>query len=349
MRKRLNDVVNQRLWALVLLSVISGVAISGIAVADDLQPFFIKISQTEKDFFSLSTKSSPSVPGRQTAVLLPPCQPRAGSIQAPGPWQLGTTYFCPGNHQEIELIRSAEGVSPTALIRLERLSGDLEIYHLPPGQQRLVIDRLGSTGSVFMQYLSFGFLHILEGYDHLLFVLCLLLLAGSLSRVLVMITGFTLAHSLTLGLSVMQWIEVPLSVVEVLIALSIVMLAREVLKMDYRTWSFRYPVLVSSVFGVLHGLGFAAAMKRIGLPQDELLWALLAFNVGVEAGQILFVLMVLLVFVALVRTDWVSTDQAVHGQTIRGQRWISYGIGGVSSYWLIDRLWQWLSGPFGLA
>jgi hydrogenase/urease accessory protein HupE len=348
--KRLNDVANQRLWALVLVIAISGTALSGIVVADDLQPLFVKISQTEENFFSLSVKSSPSVTGRQTAMLLPPCELRDGSsAEGPGQWQLGTTYFCPESHPNIELIRSAEGVSPTALIRLERRSGDLEIYHLPPGQERLVIDRLGTTGSVFVQYLSFGFQHILEGYDHLLFVLCLLLLAGSLLRVLVMITGFTLAHSLTLGLSVMQWIEVPLSVVEVLIALSIVMLAREVLRMDRRTWSFRYPVLVSSAFGLLHGLGFAAAMKRIGLPQDELVWALLAFNVGVEAGQILFVLMVLLVFVALVRLHWVSADQAVQGQTISGQRWISYGIGGVSSYWLIDRLWQWLSGPFGLA
>ncbi len=339
MRKVLIGAINASVWALLL-----GFIFSSVASSDDLQPFFINVSQTEENRFALFLRSSPSVQGPQTAVLQPPCQLQGrGSTIEDGQWRLGAIYSCPENLRKIELSRDALEISPTALIRLEYLSGDLQIFHLPPGQQTLVIDRLDQRDSVFVEYLQFGFQHILEGYDHLLFVLCLLLLAGSLSRVLIMITGFTLAHSLTLGLSVLQLVEVPLPVVEVLIALSIVLLATELVKMDRRTWSFRYPVLVSSAFGLLHGLGFAAAMKSIGLPQNELLWALLAFNIGVETGQILFVLAVLMLFALLTRLRWVSVDQP-----IRGQAWVSYGIGGISSYWLMDRLWAWLSGPIGL-
>jgi hydrogenase/urease accessory protein HupE len=122
------------------------------------------------------------------------------------------------------------------------------------------------------------------GYDHLLFVLCLVLLASSLRRVLVMVTGFTLAHSMTLGLAALGVLRAPIALIELLIAVSVLLLAVELAKGPRPTLTHQYPILVSSFFGLLHGLGFAAALTQIGLPDTDVVWALLAFNVGCGVG-----------------------------------------------------------------
>ena len=145
-------------------------------------------------------------------------------------------------------------------------------------------------------YLVFGVEHILSGMDHLLFIACLIFIAGTWRRILVTITGFTIAHSLTLTLSALELIRLPVPPIEATIALSIVFLAREIALDRRDTLTWRYPIAVSAGFGLLHGLGFASALKDIGLPQTEIPAALLAFNVGVEIGQIMFVSSMLVVF-----------------------------------------------------
>ena len=155
---------------------------------------------------------------------------------------------------------------------------------------------------------------------------------------LITITGFTVAHSITLALSVLDIIRIPTPPVEAAIALSVVFLAWEIVKNDETQLTFRYPVAVSTSFGLLHGLGFAAVLRDIGLPQTQLPTALLFFNVGVEIGQILFLLALIVAF--LVVRPLLRKGLQVDG----GVRWdsittpASYVIGGVAAYWMIERI-----------
>jgi hydrogenase/urease accessory protein HupE len=186
-------------------------------------------------------------------------------------------------------------------------------------------------------FLRLGIEHILGGVDHLLFVLCLVLLVDGARRLLATITAFTLAHSITLALATLGVVHVPSRPVEASIALSIVLLAVELV----RRWrgedeglSVRQPWLVSFAFGLLHGLGFAGALSQVGLPQGDIPLALFLFNVGVEVGQIAFVVAVLVLLAighALVRRRALTLP-----------RWAplvpAYGIGCVASAWLLQRV-----------
>jgi hydrogenase/urease accessory protein HupE len=148
---------------------------------------------------------------------------------------------------------------------------------------------------VAWSYLGLGAQHILLGYDHLLFVLGLMLLVDSWRMLLKTISAFTIAHSLTLAAAILGLVHVPPAPVEALIAVSIVLLALELTRSPDAppTLTRRYPWLVAFVFGLLHGLGFAGALTEIGIPPDRIALALLSFNLGVEAGQLAFVLVML--------------------------------------------------------
>jgi len=176
-----------------------------------------------------------------------------------------------------------------------------------------------------------GIAHIFGGFDHLLFVLGLVLLVSSAARLVKTITAFTLAHSLTLGLATLGLVRVPQAPVEAAIALSIVFLARELIERRRGNPSLatRRPWLMSFGFGLLHGFGFAGALSAVGLPQGDVPLALAGFNAGVEVGQLLFVSAALLVFAGARRVAdrtpvWVRTAPA-------------YGIGSVAAFWMIAR------------
>ncbi len=146
--------------------------------------------------------------------------------------------------------------------------------------------------SVFRNYLALGVEHILLGWDHLLFVLGMILLVTDYRRLLWAVTGFTFAHSITLGLAMFDIIRVPGPPVEAVIALSIVLLAVEVTRYrqtNVETIAIRAPWLVSMVIGLVHGLGFAGALREFGLPAHAQFVSLLAFNLGVECGQLMFI------------------------------------------------------------
>ncbi len=186
----------------------------------------------------------------------------------------------------------------------------------------------GSVRAASHRYCSF------EVYDHLLFVACLIFVARSLRRVLITITGFTIAHSITLALSTLEWVRVPAPPVEVVIALSIVFVAREIAREQRDTLTWRYPIAVSASFGLLHGFGFAAVLRSIGLPQIELPTALLFFNLGVEVGQIIFVTGVLLV--AFIGARVLRLGQ--YGDLRPLEQLVAYGVGCVAVFWTFDRL-----------
>ncbi|MDT8991497.1 HupE/UreJ family protein [Curvibacter sp. APW13] len=184
-------------------------------------------------------------------------------------------------------------------------------------------------------YFGLGVEHILSGTDHLLFVLCLMLLVPGYWPLLKTITAFTLAHSLTLALAALQWIHVPQPPIEALIALSILFLAREIAQRHRHAGpsapgeATRY-WLVAFAFGLLHGFGFAGALSEVGLPQEAIAPALLLFNLGVEAGQVLFILLC-----------WPLLRLASRlGQVHRRAATILpvYAVGSIAGFWFLQRL-----------
>ena len=191
----------------------------------------------------------------------------------------------------------------------------------------------GSLWSAAKRYLSLGVEHIALGIDHLLFVLCLLLVVQGIWPLVKTITAFTLAHSITLGLATLGFVQFSPAPVEASIALSIVFLAAEVLRRrhagGYVTVTYRAPWLIAFGFGLLHGLGFAGALADLGLPQKEIPIALLFFNIGVELGQLLFVGVILLVGYAL---HWLGQQQRDLLTRVT-----AYGIGGLAAFWFLQR------------
>ncbi len=218
------------------------------------------------------------------------------------------------------------------LVRLERADGSVQMGRVLPLDLRFVVKASPGAFEVVQTYTVLGIEHILLGFDHLLFVLALLILVRGGRRIVLTVTAFTVAHSITLAMATLGWVALRGAPVEATIALSIVFLAREI-AMAWRghaSLTQRMPWLVAFVFGLLHGLGFAGALAEIGLPQNAIPLALLCFNIGVEIGQLLFVGAVLAV--VMVSQRWLY-------RMSRTLRWLSpYAIGGVASYWLIARV-----------
>ena len=188
-----------------------------------------------------------------------------------------------------------------------------------------------SLRHVFLSYGQLGIEHILTGYDHVLFVVVLTLLVGTLSRLLIAVTGFTLGHSLTLSLATLDVLDVPALPIEAMIAGSIVVLATEVAAGGRRdTLVVRAPWLVTTIFGLFHGLGFAGALREIGLPHAATIPALAAFNVGVELGQVGIVCACLLLGFILRRLRAF--------ETLRDARLAAYPIGLLAAFWTIERV-----------
>lgn len=182
-----------------------------------------------------------------------------------------------------------------------------------------------TANTTFAFYLGLGVEHIIGGIDHLLFLLALLALSTSLWQTVKIVTAFTVAHSITLSLAVLGLVDVPSSIVEPLIAASIVWVAVENLVAPTgagRRW------VIAAVFGLIHGLGFASALAELGLPRDALVRALVGFNLGVELGQLAFVVVVMPPLV------WASRP----GRLPRLPQILSVIVALVGAVWLVERL-----------
>jgi len=190
----------------------------------------------------------------------------------------------------------------------------------------------GSLSSLAYRYLVLGAEHILFGIDHLLFVLGLLLLMSGFWKLVKTVTAFTIAHSITLGFAVLGIFPVPNAPIEVLIALSIVFLAREVLlgQRGEQTLTQRQPWIVAFVFGLFHGFGFAGALGELGLSDADIPLALLFFNLGVEAGQVGFIVLLAMVNALFLRFGKHSLPAIERG--------LAYGLGTIATFWFIERL-----------
>ncbi len=223
-----------------------------------------------------------------------------------------------------------KGVS-AVLVKVFWQDGETRIYTLTAGQPEVQLfgaaDDPRGMGEVARAYGLLGVGHILGGFDHLLFVLGLLFLVGFNRKLVWTISAFTLAHSLTLGLSMLGWISLRSPPVEAMIALSILLVASEALNKE-QTLSRRWPALVALLFGLVHGLGFAGALQQIGLPQNHLLLALLTFNLGVELGQLLIVALAYALVRALSRSPAFVACRAP----------ALYAMGGTAAYWTWGRV-----------
>jgi hydrogenase/urease accessory protein HupE len=224
-----------------------------------------------------------------------------------------------------------------AVIRLTRRDGKTHSYTLTGGKPSVTLgpgsdSSLSAMADLAAAYVSIGFEHILLGVDHLLFVLGLIWLVRSTSMLVKTITSFTVAHSITLAAATLGWVGVPERPVNAAIALSIVFLGVEIIKLQRGETSFtiRHPWVVAFAFGLLHGFGFSSALTKLGLPQDSVLLALVSFNVGVEIGQLFFVFVVL------------AVQRAHQAMEVHFHRRLNpvpaYLIGVIAMFWFIGRM-----------
>jgi hydrogenase/urease accessory protein HupE len=220
------------------------------------------------------------------------------------------------------------------LVRVARADGSEQLGRVLQGTPGFTVTASPGRWEVVQTYTLLGIEHILTGIDHLLFVLALVILVKGKRRLLWTVTAFTIAHSITLALATLGMINVPSPPVEATIALSIVFVASEIVAQarGREGLAARRPWAVAFSFGLLHGLGFAGALAEVGLPQNAIPLALLFFNIGVEIGQLLFIAGVLALS-ALARR---LTAGRFH--TATASIMPAYVIGGIASYWVIDRV-----------
>ncbi len=194
----------------------------------------------------------------------------------------------------------------------------------------ILIDAKSSKLTLFISYLKLGIHHILSGYDHLLFVLCLLILAKNLKALLFAVTAFTLAHSITLASAMLGVVNLPVAFIEAMIALSILFLARELVQTQQNTLTKKHLEYVAFIFGLLHGFGFSNVLKSIGLADDALALSLFSFNLGIEIGQLLFILAVSLIYYLVKRL--------IKRPLLEIKVYVGYFVGILSAFWFIQRV-----------
>ncbi|MAZ88061.1 MAG: hypothetical protein CL693_10470 [Cellvibrionaceae bacterium] len=308
-----------------LLLVFCLAALSLQAMSHENRPLYVDIIEQAEQTYKLQVKIPPTVDVQNRPTIK---MPASCLLQGP------QIYRCEGalTGQTIEIDYPQYNPSVSSFARLKLLSGEEYSALLAATESSWEIPTEESTLGVAQHYTWLGVEHILIGLDHLLFIACLMFIAGSLKRMIITATGFTIAHSITLVLAAMEWVRVPIAPVETLIAFSIVFLAVEIVRDNPQTLTYRKPVLVSTSFGLLHGFGFASVLQDIGLPQTEIVTGLFFFNVGVELGQVAFILLGVLAVKLLSMTLSQSWRERLQFIAI-------YGIGILASYWLFDRGW----------
>jgi hydrogenase/urease accessory protein HupE len=306
------------------------------AQAHDVRPAYLEITEQPRGDIAIVWKTT-MAPG--AAVIAPHFS--TGWTDAPasiahGGDALVKTWRIPPKHAPLAGVTvdidGLENSITDVLLRVVFADGSELTRVLKPSDPSLKLPGAAQAGVPVREYLQLGFTHIWSGIDHLMYVLELVLLVRTPKLLLKTITGFTLAHSVSLAAASLGYIHVPAPPVEAVIALSIVYVAVELLRArDGKTGlAARAPWLVSMSIGLLHGLGFAGALSEVGLPPDAIPQALLLFNIGIELGQIVFVALVLAAGHALIR---------YLPQTTNSLRWVPpYAIGSFASFWVIERI-----------
>ncbi len=286
-----------------LLALISLIAFTVAAHAHEMRPGYLDMRESAANQFSVVWKI-PAAGDRRLGIYLrlpQSCVARREPVRT-----IENAYFFERFHAicadgikgQTIAIDGLRATMTDVLARIQYLDGTFELGRLTPEAPVMEVRGQQTVWQVAWTYFSLGVEHILSGYDHLLFVLALMLLIDERWMLVKTISAFTLAHTITLGGASLGYFSLPQKPVEAAIALSIAFVASELVKMKpgARRTSETYPWLVAFAFGLLHGFGFAGALKDVGLPQSDVPVALLTFNLGVEAGQLMFVTAVLIAY-----------------------------------------------------
>lgn len=308
----------------------------GPARADELRPFYLELRETRAGQWDVLWKAPvlggvaasgrPLLPAQCRLAMNPP-QLVGGALVASGTARCARTLA----GTRVGVAGLAPG-SPDGLVRIAALGRPVQAAQLRADAPTIVVAARATRWQVAQTYAVIGVEHILGGIDHLLFVVALVLLLRRGWPVVAAATAFTIAHSITLAGTTLGLFGLPQAPVEAVIALSIVFLAVEIVKAqpDQPRLSERLPWVVAFLFGLLHGFGFAGALREVGLPQGEVPVALLAFNIGVEAGQLLIIAAAAGLLAIVRRLAPAMLKPAIMAS--------AYAIGSIASYWLIDRI-----------
>jgi hypothetical protein len=308
------------------------------ASADEIRPALLDIKEQNTGLFAVTWK----VPTRGDRVLaitpqLPESLELLGSPSVqdiPGARIEHATYKNTNESLtgQTIVIDGLVALQTDVLLLVQLQDGTQHSAILRPGSPAFTIPLQASKLKVAIDYWHMGTVHILEGVDHLLFVLALLLIVVGFGQLLKAVTAFTVAHSITLALATLGMVHVPAAPTEAIIALSILFLATEIVHKHNGQISLteRYPWVIAFVFGLFHGLGFAGALSEIGVPQHEVPLALFMFNVGVETGQLLFIAVVVSLMTVLRRLPLQVPQGA--------WRVLPYSIGSIAAFWTIQRV-----------
>jgi hydrogenase/urease accessory protein HupE len=302
--------------------------------ADEVRPAYLELNAQSDNSFNIVWKQ-PVVENRRLPI--DPIFPLDCELHETSPPELtGTALLkrwqtnCDLSQADIEIVGLRTSITDV-MVRYIKADGTINTYMVQPADPIL---RLGSANTDSVGYLMIGIEHLIGGIDHVLFVIGLVLFIRSPWMLLKTITAFTVAHSITLALSILGIVSLPQAPVEAVIALSIVFLARELAQPgEQRSALTRSsPWLMAFAFGLLHGLGFAGVLREIGLPEDALFSSLLLFNVGIEIGQ-------LIVVGALIFALWlwrkVTNGLSLSPRLLNSSA--AYVMGSVAMYWTIDR------------
>jgi hydrogenase/urease accessory protein HupE len=306
-----------------------------------LQPGYLELRLIGEELYAVVWKKPgiESQPMAISAQLPENCDPRT-LVQ---PIWDGTAYVarwtanCPGGLEGgLIHIDGLDQTSTDVLVRFDFADGVNQAHRLTASDPSFMVPSQPSRLEVVRTYFLYGVEHILSGIDHLVFVLALLLLVKGVRRVIVTVTAFTLAHSLTLAGATLGFVHMPGPPIEAVIALSIAFVASEIIhsRRGRPGLTERYPWIVAFTFGLLHGFGFAGALAEIGLPQISIPIALLFFNVGVEIGQLLFIASVFAI-IALARriTRRINMPRPTWAWAVP-----PYAIGSLAIFWAIQRI-----------
>lgn len=306
------------------------------AAGHEVRPAYLELRARNETSFDMMFKL-PSLGGRplKVGLLMPDgCDVQQTGVQdTPGAEVIVGRIDCRTTpYGRVARLEGLQNTLTDALVRVVQPSGEVATLRLTPEDTSFSVPKPTSRLDVFWTYGALGVAHILTGFDHLAFVAGLLLLVGTFKRLLTTVTAFTLAHSLTLTAATLGLIHVPQAPVEALIALSILFVAAEVVALSRGVAGpiSERPARIAFTFGLLHGLGFASALREAGLPPQEIPISLLAFNLGVEAGQLMFILAVLITAFGVGRFSRLPRPVIL--------RAAGYAIGGLSAFWFIDRV-----------
>lgn len=303
------------------------------ADAHPLAPALLELREDSQGSIEVLWKrSSLSVPGSNVQPIVPEaCAPRSRPrLEKQGVAVLMRWTIDCGEQGLVGRPIRIDGLGPAkidTLVRIHLADGRLIQRVLRRSESSMIVPAKAERLAVLRDYLTIGFEHILSGADHLLFVFGLFMICANSRALIKTISAFTVGHSGTLSLAALGVTNVPAGPVEVLIAGSVLLLAVELARGDQKTTLIRrFPWPMALVFGLLHGMGFAGALREIGLPNGEIPMALLSFNIGIELGQLAFVLL-LGVLVLVARRTALSIPM----------RLPIYTMGSLAAYWVIDR------------